>query len=207
MSTIRTVFFDFGNVIAFFDHERTTRALLPHTDVRYEDLYRAVYHPTDFDAFESGHLPSDGYVDGVFARVSLRCDRKYFEAVFADIFEPNPAVCELIPQLARTHRLVLASNTNGLHAGLFLKTLKPTFDYFHTLVMSHEAKARKPDAKFYAYCQQFAVGAPHECLFIDDRADNIEAARRHGWQTIQYTDHAVLLRELARLGVYNNGQS
>ncbi|MFL5342400.1 MAG: HAD-IA family hydrolase, partial [Gemmataceae bacterium] len=58
---------------------------------------------------------------------------------------------------------------------------------------------------FYEYCQQFAGCEPGRCLFIDDRADNIAAARRHGWRTVQYTDFDALVQELARLGVYNNG--
>ena len=33
---IRTIFFDFGNVVAFFDHRRTVEKLLRHTDLSAE---------------------------------------------------------------------------------------------------------------------------------------------------------------------------
>ena len=205
MNSIRTIFFDFGNVIAFFDHERTTRRLQPHTHLPYEQLYKAVYPPKLFNEFEAGRLATADYVRRAFAEAALTCDEACFRLVFADIFEPNHGVCELIPRLAASHRLVLASNTNELHAERFLKTYRSTFGHFQKLVLSHEVGARKPEADFYAHCQQFAGCEPARCLFIDDRADNIAAARRHGWQTVQYTDFDVLLRELARLGVYNNG--
>ncbi|MFL5340350.1 MAG: hypothetical protein ACJ8F7_09370, partial [Gemmataceae bacterium] len=160
MTSIHTIFFDFGNVIAFFDHERTTRKLQAHCRHPYERLYRSIYHPTRFDDLEAGQLAVADYIRHTLADAELTCDEAYFRTVFADIFEPNGPVCELIPRLAATHRLVLASNTNELHAGLFLQTYKPTFDHFAKLVLSHEAKARKPDAAFYEYCQQFAGCEP-----------------------------------------------
>ncbi len=201
MNSIRTIFIDFGNVIGLLDHERATRRLQAYTHLPYERLYRAVYHPERFDELEAGQLAVADYLRFTFADAALTCDEAVFRAIFADIFEPNHQVCELIPRLAASHRLVLASNTNELHAGLFLETYKATFRHFQKLVLSHEAKARKPDAEFYVHCQQFAECEPRQCLFIDDRADNIGAAARHGWQTVQYADYDSLLRDLARLGV------
>ena len=38
---IKTILFDFGNVVAFFDHQRAIRQLLPHTDRTPEQLIEA----------------------------------------------------------------------------------------------------------------------------------------------------------------------
>ena len=35
---IKTLLFDFGNVVAFFDHDRAVRRLLPHTDLTAEQF-------------------------------------------------------------------------------------------------------------------------------------------------------------------------
>ena len=56
MNPIHTIFIDFGNVIAFFDHERTTRKLQAYCRHPYERLYRSIYHPTRFDDLETGQL-------------------------------------------------------------------------------------------------------------------------------------------------------
>lgn len=203
MAGIRTIFFDFGNVIAHFSHERTIERLVDHSDLDYDELYDVVYQGERFDALETGLLPEEQYVKTVMREGRLWCGETFFRQVFADIFTPNQAVCDLIPHLCGRHRLVLASNTNALHAGHFLKTLKPTFEHFHHLVLSHEARARKPDAAFYVHCQQFAECEPASCLFIDDRADNIATAKAHGWHTIHYTSHAALHDGFERHGILN----
>lgn len=201
MEQIRTIYFDFGNVIAYFHHERTVERLVGHSKLGYDELYRVIYASHRFDALETGRLPVDEYVQTVMREGRLHCSEEFFRDVFADIFTPNPVVCGLIPKLREHHRLVLASNTNALHAGLFLHTLKPTLDHFHHLVLSHEAQARKPHNDFYIHCQQFAHCAPNDCLFVDDRADNIATAQAHGWRTIHYTDHAALHEGLRRHGI------
>jgi len=200
---IQTIFFDFGKVLAWFDHELAVERLLAHSDLTAEQLHDALYETERFNALESGHLDKAEYLRQVHALAPLRCSDEVFFTAFADIFTPIEEMCALVPKLAKRHRLVLASNTNEIHAGKFLVDYQPTFAHFQKLVLSHEAKARKPEADFYTHCQQFAHCEPDECLFIDDREDNIEAAIEHGWNAIQFRSLERLLPELARLGIYN----
>jgi putative hydrolase of the HAD superfamily len=202
---IRTIFLDFGKVLAWFDHELAVTRLLPHADSEEELLHRALYHSERFNALESGQIEPAEYIRQVRSEVPLRCSNEFFCEVFGDIFTPIGEMCALVPKLAQRYRLVLASNTNEIHARNFVPAYKATFDHFQKLVLSHEAKARKPDADFYWHCQQFALCEPGECLFVDDREDNIAAGARQGWQTIQFHGYAHLLRELARRDVYNDG--
>jgi glucose-1-phosphatase len=201
---IRTIFFDFGKVLAWFDHELAVQRLLPHCELSPQQLYDVLYETERSNALEDGQLDAKEYLRQVRALVPLTCsDQVFFESV-ADIFTPIEEMCALVPKLAKRHRLVLASNTNEIHAGKFLLDYRPTLAHFQHLVLSHEAKARKPLPDFYTYCQRFAHCEPGECLFIDDRADNIEASREHGWNAIQFHDLKQLLPELTRLGIYND---
>jgi FMN phosphatase YigB (HAD superfamily) len=202
MAAIRTIFFDFGKVLAWFEHELAVTRLLPHADVPEERLHQALYESERFNALERGQIDSVEYIRQVRALVPLRCSDEFFRNVFGDIFTPIADMCALVPKLSQRYRLVLASNTNEIHAGTFLPAFRETFDHFPVLVLSHEAKARKPDAEFYKYCQRFALCAPSECLFIDDLENNIEAGSRHGWDTIRFHSYSKLLPELARRDVY-----
>jgi putative hydrolase of the HAD superfamily len=201
MAAIRTIFFDFGRVLALFDHDRTVTRLLPHADVSQEQLYQALYESDRFDALERGALESADYIRLVRSNAPMRCTDDYFRDVFGDIFDPIKETCALVPHLAQRYRLVLASNTNEIHAAKFLKSYSNTFDHFSELVLSHEAKARKPEAEFYEYCQHYALCDPQECLFIDDREDNVQSAVQHGWYAIQFQGYDGLVRELSRHGV------
>jgi glucose-1-phosphatase len=199
---IRTVLFDFGNVVAFFDHQRALRRLLAHTDRTADQLLALMYYNDLEYRYECGELTTDE----VFAMArevgGLRCSQDEFVAAFCDIFSPNPPVAELVGRLKRNgYRLVLASNTNAAHYAHYREAFRDVLAHFDAIAVSHEAGARKPHPKFFEYAHRLAVGERAECVFIDDLADNVEAARAFGWRAIQYTAFEELLAGLKGLGV------
>jgi putative hydrolase of the HAD superfamily len=131
----------------------------------------------------------------------FECDAAFLTAAWKDIFWPNPDICNLIPKLKGRYRLQLGSNTNRLHAGQFLAQFADVFAYFDAVTLSHEVGFRKPRQEFYADCHQKSGCAAQECLFIDDLAANVEAAKTYGFQVIQYTGEGSLRKPLAAHGV------
>jgi HAD superfamily hydrolase (TIGR01509 family) len=59
----------------------------------------------------------------------------------------------------------------------------------------------KPDPAIYAQAEQRFSLEPAATVFIDDRADNIAAARARGWQGIVHSRQDSTEAELAALGV------
>jgi putative hydrolase of the HAD superfamily len=57
---------------------------------------------------------------------------------------------------------------------------------FDAVVVSCEVGHAKPDAEIYRLTLSRMGAAPPEALFVDDRADNIEAARALGLQTLHF---------------------
>jgi putative hydrolase of the HAD superfamily len=199
---IKTIIFDFGNVIGYFDHLLTLKRLLPHTDMSAEALRAAFYEDDLEDAYEAGRLGTPAFLERLRALGRLRCTDDFLAAAWADIFRPNSDVCALIPQLKPRYRLLLGSNTNDLHARQFRRQFADTLHYFDALVMSYEIGVRKPDGGFFRHCQTLAECAPHECLFIDDLPANVEGARRLGWRGIVYRDSGVLRSQLYALEIF-----
>jgi hypothetical protein len=70
-------------------------------------------------------------------------------------------------------------------------------DYLGT---SFQARARKPEAAFFAHIQEHAQCAPHECAFVDDLPVNVEAAERFGWKGVLYRPDGTLAQKLRALG-------
>ncbi len=61
---------------------------------------------------------------------------------------------------------------------------------------SHRLRIAKPDERIYHHAVE-GIGHPAEAtLFIDDRIENVEAARSVGLHAIQYSSHDSFLREL-----------
>lgn len=72
---------------------------------------------------------------------------------------------------------------------------------FHHHTFSHRLGTAKPDPAIYAHAAQGLGVPPEAVLFIDDRQDNIEAARNAGMQAVQYTDHDAFLRSMDQAGL------
>lgn len=68
-------------------------------------------------------------------------------------------------------------------------------------VISYRVNLIKPDPRIYEHIlEEFDIN-PSEAVFIDDNADNIEAAKKFGINTILFTGKEDADKELAKLGV------
>lgn len=198
---IRTIFFDFGNVVAFFDHGRAIAQLEAFTEMPPVELALALYGNPLEDDYECGKLTTTEYVRLAKLAGRLTCTDDTFVAAFVDIFTANAEVCELIPRLSSEYRLVIASNTNDVHYLRYTEQFAGVLQHFSALCPSHFAGYRKPHAEYYSFCQRFAYAEPGECLFIDDMPGNIEAAERYGWKGLLYRPGENLADRLASFGV------
>lgn len=74
----------------------------------------------------------------------------------------------------------------------------PTFTFCSLVdgyVVSSVEKLKKPDPKIYQLlCSRYQL-KPEECLFIDDRQVNVDAAIRVGMQSILFQDYESLKKE------------
>jgi putative hydrolase of the HAD superfamily len=201
MAPIRTILFDFGNVIGFFDHGHAVRKLSAYTDMPPVELALELYGGPLEDDYDRGVISTAEYVRAARLNGRLSCTDEEFLDAFCDIFWPNHEVCRLVPRLKPRYRLVLASNTNEAHSARFRRTFADTLKYFDALGMSFRAGSRKPHREFYEHCQTLAGCAPDECLYVDDLPANVEAARKFGWQAIVYRDYPDLLARLLQHGV------
>lgn len=198
---MKTLVFDFGNVIAYFDHARAVEKLVRFTEMPPEELLLTLYGSPIEDQYERGKLSTAEYVRLGKLNGRLSCSDDEFLAAFVDIFWKNDEAHDLIPRLKPRYRLVLASNTNEAHFDRFTQQFADVLSHFDELCTSHRCGFRKPEAEFFAYVQQHVQAEPNECLFLDDLPSNVEAAKAHGWQAICYRKPGTLKADLEAAGV------
>jgi putative hydrolase of the HAD superfamily len=199
---IKTIVFDFGNVIGFFSHRLASERLARYSDLSVDEIDAILWDSPLEDEYEAGQISTAEFVRKVREMCRLHCPDDVLCAAYADIFQAaNPEVVALLPRLKPRYHLLLASNTNQLHARQFLNQFADCLGYFEALVLSHEAGARKPAAAFFEHCQRQVHCTPEECVFIDDLPANVAGARDHGWHGIVYTNAADLRRQLTALGI------
>src|SRR5438132_14400189 len=170
---IKTIVFDVGRVVSFFDHRLTISRLAAHASLPAAEMHTQLFGGPLEDDYESGRISTLAFLRRVREVCRLTCPDEIIAAAWADIFWPNEEVCVLLPRLQPRYRLLLGSNTNELHARHFCEQFAGWLRHFDALVLSHEIGVRKPKAGFFEHCAPLAECASAECLFIADFADNV----------------------------------
>jgi putative hydrolase of the HAD superfamily len=83
------------------------------------------------------------------------------------------------------------------------ETIKSTtlgFTPFHHVTLSYEVRSIKPEREIYEHCLA-GLGVPADAaLFLDDRPENIEGAKRLGIHGVQFTSREEVLPKLTANG-------
>ena len=72
-------------------------------------------------------------------------------------------------------------------------------DLCEFIVYSHEVGLYKPDPEIYALTVERLLLSPQEVVFVDDRADNVEAAIAFGLHAVQFESNAQTIAALSQL--------
>jgi putative hydrolase of the HAD superfamily len=102
-------------------------------------------------------------------------------------------------QQARIPTGILSNMPGPMEAGL--RARHPWIDAFTHNTWSHALNLAKPEPAIYLHAAQGLRTAPANILFIDDKAENIEAAHAVGMQAIRYTTHAAFVHEMHARGL------
>ncbi|MFH0713387.1 MAG: HAD-IA family hydrolase [Candidatus Micrarchaeota archaeon] len=98
---------------------------------------------------------------------------------FTEHIRPMPGMYEMITETRKSYITVVLSNNNRLVDPGFRKLFKSD-DMFDMVFYSSDLGAKKPDVGIYKrFIQQTGV-SPHQIIFFDDDAKNVEAAKSVG---------------------------
>jgi putative hydrolase of the HAD superfamily len=201
--SIKTIVFDFGNVVGLFSHRQAAEQLAAYAagNVSVEEMERLLFRSELGEDYEAGRVSSDAFMKYVCKRYQLACTPEEFAVAYSDMFAPNPDVCALLPRLKPHYRLLLLSNTTELHSQHFLPKMAEQVKWFDHVVLSHAVGHRKPRPEVYRHCERLSGSPPAECLFIDDVPENVEGAKACGWHGIVYKPGDDLPAALRTVGV------
>jgi len=197
----KTILFDLGNVIVPFDFKRAYAKLGPLCSCPLTEIAPRLRSTDLVSRFESGRIAAEPFVGELSTLLGLKTTYEEFCDLWTSVFFEDTLVPEsLIVGLHRQYRLLILSNTNPIHFSM-LKGRYPIFGHFDDFVLSYEVGALKPDARIYREAIRRAGCRPEECFFTDDIAINVEAARDHGIDAVQFFSAEQLEEELKARGV------
>lgn len=202
MSVIKSVISDLGKVILFFDNNIFLKKMMDYSPLSLEEMRASIFsHFEVVQNFDRGKLTPHQFYGQVLERFQAKIDYEDFYDIYNDIFSLNPPVLSLLKRLKSQYRLVLLSNTDVVRFS-FIRNRFPEIMIFDEYVLSYEVGRIKPHPQIYRVAIEKARARPEECVFIDDREENIEGARGMGINSILFDNHVQLKAYLQEYGLF-----
>lgn len=154
------------------------------------------------DAGERGRFPLAAFTEELAALLGLPMtpdDDDALRSAWALAFEPEQPVLRLIR--STTCRTALFTNNGPLLEAALAAELSDVGDAFDQLVFSWRLGVTKPNPTAFDRAAAELGVEPNAIFFVDDAMDNVEAARRSGWQAHHFTTALDLADALARHGL------
>ena len=202
---IKNLVFDFGGVLTTIDTEQAIKRF-KELGLADAEKYLNAYKQTGiFFGLENGDIDADTFIE----ELSNLCNRKltYDDALYAwmgFIVSVETELLEYLQTLRGKYRLCVLSNTNPFLQGWarstkFTEEGKSLDDYFDELYLSYLMGCSKPGEDIYR--KMLATGGmlPHETLFVDDGARNIETAEAVGIKTLKAVNGKSWRKELENI--------
>lgn len=194
---IRILIFDIGGVLVRINLRRFLHGISQEMNIPRWRLY--FYRNRKlFDAIMRGEATISALHTDIMRFFNREMAFSGFEQIWNSILEaPETEMIELARELRQRYKLVLLSNIEAVHHLHLQKTME-FFPYFSAHFMSYQMKLAKPEMAIYQTVISELKVAPEECFFIDDRRENVVAAKKLGIRSHRFRNIARLRQDLQR---------
>lgn len=196
---IKNYIFDFGNVLVHFDTDKLTSVCVEDAE------NRALVREVVFDRLYWDRLDAGTITDNeVKAEIRKRLPEDLRDAA-CDVFDrwiyldtPVDGMFELVKDIKKNGgKLFLLSNISVNFAENYHKNklVSELFSLFDGLVFSGRLGMTKPNKEIFEHLLNAYSLSADECIFIDDRLDNVEGAEAAGIKGYHFDGDAEKLRK------------
>jgi putative hydrolase of the HAD superfamily len=198
---IRAIFWDVGGVLLSnaWDHNQRRQAMQKFQldETEFEDRHEMLV-----SSFERGKINLADYLERTVFYRSRPFTIDEFRGFMFSLSQPYGEVLDLARSLAAQGNYFMATiNNESSDLNEFRISQFGLRDIFDVFVSSCFVRLRKPEEAIYRVALQVTQMPPEGCCFIDDRALNLDSAKRLGMSTIRMQNAHQLREELNQLGV------
>ncbi len=198
--SIKALIFDFGGVLVRTESHEARRQVAERLGLSPEELYAIVFESEASILAELGRMSSRDRWQRVADLLGLHSVEESV-AVMREFFSGDVLDTELVNCVRRMrgrYRIALLSNfTDSLPR--LIENEYGLGDCFDAIIVSALVGMRKPDPAIYRLTLERLQVAPQEAIFIDDMAENVQAAAALGIHAIQFESREALCSELSTL--------
>jgi FMN phosphatase YigB (HAD superfamily) len=203
---IQFVYFDLGNILWSFDEDRACQNAADLLGVSSDDIRQAVYESGLQNRFEHGQVSPAGFCEELvksLANANETADLQAIADSLSDMFTPIESMVSVVNAVRSSDASVgILSNTCESHWDWIQRQQHPMMaGPFDAIVLSFEVNSMKPDDQIYR-AAEMAAGVPaDQILFLDDKQENVVAAKMRGWRAEQCLGGSEAITALQHHGI------
>jgi len=197
-----TVVFDLGGVLMEWEPRRLYRTMFDGDNEAMEHFLATVCTPAWNDLLDRG-LPFTTGVERLAAEHPHHAARiaAYHTRWEEMLGPPMDDVVAVLRDLVDASVPVYALSNWSAETFPVARRRFPFLEWFNGVLISGDVGVTKPDPRIFdELCRRFGLD-PARAVFVDDRADNVEGARRHGFTGVRFVSAVSLRAELSALGL------
>ncbi len=196
---VKTIIFDLGEVYirGLLGVERALKPLLGLTE---KEIYKML-RPTDRTDFFHGKITEEEYISKVIKKNNWKLSTEQVKGIIRENFVEIEGTREIIEKL-KSHGFQLG--LLSVHGREWIEHCNNKYGYhklFHSTLYSFENGISKPDRGAYEGILKRLGAKPQDCLFIDDKEENLLAAEKIGIKTILFKNAEQLKRDLRNFSI------
>ncbi len=196
----RTVIFDLGGVY-FSDG---TRQAIDKIAAGYGVDRRAVAGFLNGEAgasYRTGRITVDQFWQQATTLWNIQASAEELSTTWCESYQPNRGVVRLVEQLRAADHQILYLSDNTKERVAYLEEKYGFLKNFDDGVFSHLARLQKPDPMIYELVLAKAFNPAAVCVYIEDKPEYLEPAKRLGMEVISFTNSTQLEYRLKELGL------
>jgi len=199
---IKTIIFDLGGVLIDWNPEYVYLKEFNGDRIKMKWFFDNICTPSWNEQQDEGKLMKKATQE----RVKLFPEYKRLIEMFYGRWEEMlkeeiSGTVKILENLKRNnYRLIALTNWSAETFPIAIKKYK-FLKLFEGIVVSGEIKMLKPFKEIYDFTLKKYNLDPKECVFIDDRLENIQGAVRCGINGIQFQSHEKLINELKKINI------
>jgi HAD superfamily hydrolase (TIGR01509 family) len=180
-----TLIFDLGQVLV---HNHPEWAAEKFSRLNGLDISENMKVMGDHIDYMKGEVTPSEFASKHIKSMKLNISEQEFHAIHSDIFSLNKPLFSFLEKIKGRSVLVMLSNTEKVTIDFLRKKYPELFSLFNgRLVLSYEVHMVKPQKEIFYHALEVANAEAGDAVFIDDRIEYIEAARKLGINAFQYT--------------------
>jgi len=163
----------------------------------------AVYRHPDYKKFSIGTIDERDFIFLFLKENNIELTVDEFIEIFRKGIEPIKGMKEILEELYKSVNLACLINEGSEWAN-YKMNISGFREYFKEIFISGDLHVEKPNPEIYKIALSKLNASSEECIFIDDKKENCQAAEKLGIKSIVFENPIQLKKELATFSININ---